>query len=310
MPTPSAATTEIRARRGIERRALTEAEKASGYIGAVRSIIPYGSDSGELRDRRLNNGKPFVEQIAAGAFKRSLETPGDILAFVGHTDDPLAAFARAGANLTFTDTAAGLEWEALAPDTAACRDLVRLVESGVIKGASFEFSVRGADGERWEKRDGRDVRVITSAELYAVNPVAVPAYDESALTVSLRSRDHRGLYAYENNYEYTPVDDVSYAERALASLICEFSAAQRYLRNNPSGAHADYAAAAVGRSSGEIKTLLDWLAANGAKLDDTTAARAREIAAEKRSTTPANEPATFSDHDRERRFRILTLDSR
>ena len=48
MPAPRK---EIRARRGIERRALTDAEKSEGYIGAVRSVIPYNSDSGEIRER-------------------------------------------------------------------------------------------------------------------------------------------------------------------------------------------------------------------------------------------------------------------
>jgi len=147
MPTPRK---ELRARHGIERRALTQAEKDAGYIGAIRSLIPYDPDSGEIRERGTNKGVAFVERVAPGAFKRSLENPGDIMAFAGHTDDPLSSLARAGAGLTFTETATGLQWEALAPDTAACRDLVKLVESGVIKGASFEFSVRGKDGERWE----------------------------------------------------------------------------------------------------------------------------------------------------------------
>ena len=186
---------EIRSYAKIQRRDLTEAEKSAGNVGAVIGIIPYNSDSGELRDRGLNQGRPFREQIAPGAFTRSISEDKDIMGFIGHTDDPLASFARAGANLTFTDTADGLQWEAVAPDTTACRDLMRLVDSGVIKGTSFEFSLRSADGEKWEKRDGTDLRTITDARLYAVNPVAWPAYDAGALSVSMRSSSPAALKA-------------------------------------------------------------------------------------------------------------------
>lgn len=285
------AKSEIRSRRGIERRALTDAEKSDGYIGAVRSVIPYNSDSGLLADEDINEGKPFVEQIAPGAFKRSLENPADIVAFVGHTDDPLAAFARAGANLTFTDTADGLQWEALAPDTAACRDLMRLVDKGVIKGASFEFAVR-SKGERWERRGEQAVRVITDAALYAVNPVAWPAYDDGALTVSMRSRrpvaESRGLYAYAESYE-SPLGDVTYAERVFAIAVRRFTDAQNYLRNEPNGAHVERARAEITAASADVQAAFAWLAANGVPVADDVATRAKEIAggAEKRSTTPA-----------------------
>lgn len=295
MPSPRK---ELRARNGIERRELTQAEKDAGYIGAVRSIIPYNSDSGEIRERGTNGGRPFVEQVARGAFKTSLETPGDIIAFVGHTDDPLAAFARAGANLTLTETADGLQWEALAPDTAACRDLVKLVESGVIKGASFEFSVRGKDGEKWEKRGSVDVRIITDATLYAVNPVAWPAYEDSSLTVALRSRSERGLYAYPTeDYSWNTPDDRGFAEAVLTHQLNAFSFAQSYLRAHPTGAHAAFASAVVAAAPADVKAMLDWLAANGVTPDDTTAARAREIVGEKRAGDPAPAPSTtFPEH--------------
>ena len=279
---------EIRGRKDLERRSLTPAEITAGYIGAIRSLIPYNSDSGEIRERSTNKGITFVERVAPGAFTRSLEKPGDIIAFIGHTDDPLSAFARAGSNLTFSETADGLVWEALAPDTAACRDLIKLVDSGVIKGASFEFSIRGADGERWEKRDGRDVRIITDAALYAVNPVAWPAYEQSELTVAMRSRSERGVYACNfADIMDGGLDDCSYAEASLAAELCEFSAAQRYLRENPAGAHADYATKTITECVGEIKALLDWLTANGIATDSATSARALEITAEKRENSAA-----------------------
>ena len=282
-------TRELRAHRKIERRDLTQAEKDSGYIGAVRSVIPYGSDSGELRDRSLNGGKPFREQMAPGAFKRSLsaDTEGNVIAFVGHTDDPLSAFARSGANLTFRDTPAGLEWEGLAPDTAACRDLMKLVDSGVIRGASFEFSVN-ASGERWEKRDGTDVRIVTDANLYAVNPVAWPAYDDGALTVAMRSRQERGVYAYaQEDYSWNMPDDRRFSESVLSGKLNELSFSQAYLRTHPDGAHIAFANAVVASAPGDVKAMLDWLAANGATPDDETMDRAKKATSEHRATPQA-----------------------
>ena len=60
------------------------------------------------------------------------------------------------------------------------------MERKIIRGASFEFSVREG-GDKWEKRGNQDVRTVTDARLYTVNPVAFPAYPDSELTVSLRS---------------------------------------------------------------------------------------------------------------------------
>lgn len=178
---------ECRARRGIELRAASEEEKKAGFIYALDGFIPYNSDSAELRDRGLNRGQPFVERIAPDAFKRSLGEDKDIMGFAGHTDELLSAFARIGENLTITTDERGMSWRALAPDTEACRSLRSLIEQKVVRGTSFEFSVKG-EGEKWEKRDGKDVRTITEARLYTVNPVAFPAYPESELTVSMRSR--------------------------------------------------------------------------------------------------------------------------
>jgi HK97 family phage prohead protease len=285
--------TEIRARRTLERRALTQAEKDAGLIGVIRSIIPYASDSGEIRDEDTNDGKPFVEQIAQGAFKRSLEAPGDIMAFVGHTDDPLASLGRAGAGLTFTETDAGLEWEALVPDTTACRDLIKLIDREVIKASSFEFSVR-TGGEKWEKRGPTDIRIITDAKLYAVNPVAWPAYPDSSLTVAMRSRSKREVSAYSTpDYYSSKQDDVGFAESALARELNDFGAAQRYLRDNPAGAHVAYATKSVEECAAEIKALLDWLSANGITPDAETMTRAAKATTDKREQTPA--APTFTD---------------
>lgn len=181
--------TEIRALRSIEQRALTDDEKAGGYIGALRGIIPYNKDSHRLSKRGRN--KQFIERIAPGAFARSMDD-GEIMVMAGHTDDPLMGLARNKRNLTIRSDDNAMTWEALLPDTRAGKDLLRLVEMGIINGTSFEFDVDGPDGESWDSRDARtDGRIIKRAILRALNPVTWPAYADSSLMVELRKKDGR-----------------------------------------------------------------------------------------------------------------------
>jgi HK97 family phage prohead protease len=181
--------TEIRALRSIEQRAVTEDEKAKGFIGALRGKIPYNSDSHRLSKR--GRSKQFIERIAPGAFDRSM-ADGEIMVMAGHTDDPLMGLARNGRNLTIKSDENAMTWEALLPDTRAGKDLLHLVEMGIINGTSFEFDVDGPDGETWDMRDARtDGRVIKRAVLRALNPVTWPAYADSSLMVELRKKDGR-----------------------------------------------------------------------------------------------------------------------
>jgi len=175
---------ETRAAARPELRTLTDAEKKDGFVAAIEGVIPYNSDSEPLGGWGDDEG--FVERIAEGAFKRSLDEGDDIIAYAGHTADPNAAFGRSGVNLTFASDATALRWRALVPDTTAGRDLVTNVRQGIIRGTSFEFSLREG-GDKWLSEAGKAVRIVTDARLYTVNPVATPAYTDSELSVSLRS---------------------------------------------------------------------------------------------------------------------------
>lgn len=298
----------------VEARALTDAEKAEGYIGVLTGVIPLNSDSVELRDRRLNGGQPFVERIAPKAFDIS-----DVTGVAGHTDDPLAAFGRTGANLTVVETPTEIRWEAKLPNTQAARDLAELgpklgadgkvIRAGIIQGTSFEFDLGAED--RWEKRgDGTAVRTVVRGKLSRVNPVLDPAYDESELTVSMRGRNLRDCY-YGNDIAWDPkaTPDAIYAVCALGHELCELSDALEYLRGSPAGAHAAYAQAAASEAAAEIAALTAWLAANGATVDPAFLDRAQKAAAEARTALPAAattlSPST--DATRERRRRALSL---
>ena len=166
-----------------ERRFLKTPVTADGE-GILHGKLFYGVPSVEIQER----GKTFTEFVSSGAFKRSLGASRDVILTAGHqSEDPLACLARwPNGGLTITDTATGLEWSATLPNTATARDLHALVQRGVIKGASFEFCVEPG-GDRWEKRGGKDVRIITAAQLIEINPVASPAYAQNTVEARYRS---------------------------------------------------------------------------------------------------------------------------
>lgn len=312
-------TREIRARASIERRAMSDDEKKAGYIGAVEGEIPFKSDSQKLTKR--GRPRPFVERLHPDVFKRSLNEDKDIMLNAGHTEDPLSSIARIGENLTITTSDKSLHYRALVPDTDAGRDLLTLIDKRVIRGTSFEFEIRGESGEKWEKRDDNlDERTILEARLLALNPVIWPAYADTSLTVELRRRqkacdeneseDRGTYYRIDGIYDYydpTITGDAKFAVSALSRETYALTDALEYLRALPAGAMADYAKAEVASAAANVATLSAWLADNGATINPALQQRAAEKLAEARQASPEISDA---DHDRERRFRILQLDSR
>ena len=140
---------------------------APGSVGRLAGRINYRTDSAPL----TGNGRAsFIERIEPGAFTETLSSKTSVVLTAGHrSDDPLAVLARwPSGGLTLRDTAEGLEWEAVLPDTTAAKDIVQLVRSGAINSHSFEFSIRPG-GDRWERSDDIDRRFITSASLLEIN---------------------------------------------------------------------------------------------------------------------------------------------
>ncbi|MDE2618890.1 MAG: HK97 family phage prohead protease [Sphingomonadales bacterium] len=286
----------------VECRALTADEKAAGYIGALTGIIPLNSDSVVLRDRRLNHGQPFVERIAPKCF----EGAADVMAMAGHTEETLAAFARQGVNLTLTEGPQEIRYDALIPDTSAGRDLLELSAKKIVRGTSFEFEAGAED--KWEKRgDGTTVRTVQRGRLLTVNPVIWPAYDDSELTVTMRGRHRRDSY-FGTDSAYDPLvsGDVAFAIESLGGELCELCDALEYLRENPTGALADYAREEAADAAEDVTMLTAWLAANGATVEPDMQNRAAGLLKAARAAAPLSQ----ADHDRERRYRILTLGSR
>ena len=116
---------------------------------------------------------PFVETIAPGAFKRSLNSGKEIRAYVNHNSDMPLATTKNG-SLQLAEDERGLRVNMTLPDTTAGRDLSVLLREGVVHSMSFGFTVPKS-GDVWSA-DG-SARTLREIRLHEVSVVSgTPAY--------------------------------------------------------------------------------------------------------------------------------------
>lgn len=151
----------------LERRSFTlesvdiEEGKVTGHAALFNSL---SNDLGGFR-----------EQIAPGAFKRSLESKADIRALFNH--DPSKVLGRTkNGTLRLSEDDKGLRMEIDLPKWA--EDVRESIKRGDIDQASFGFRVIK---DSWETRDGEKIRTLEDVELIEVSPVTFPAYPETQL---------------------------------------------------------------------------------------------------------------------------------
>ena len=146
----------------LEVRAAGDGMQFSGYAAV------FNSDSEPL---------PFIEQIAPGAFKRSLSSGREIRMFNNHNTDQVLATTK-NATLSLTEDDRGLKVDATLPDTTLGRDLSTLIADGTVHSMSFGFSVPQG-GDSWSA-DGSS-RVLREVVLHEVSVVqGFPAYPDTA----------------------------------------------------------------------------------------------------------------------------------
>jgi hypothetical protein len=156
--------------RGLNSRS-SEGNSLQGYAAV------FNSDSEDLGG--------YIERISPGAFSDVLED--DVFAVLNHSFDQV--LGRNGVNLTLKEDEQGLFYKVTLPNTELANDLHVLVKDRIIRGSSFQFSIRN---EKWIKGDQAagtpHLRIIDKVQrLYDVSPVTVPAY--KATSVAARSFD-------------------------------------------------------------------------------------------------------------------------
>lgn len=132
---------------------------------------------------------PFIERIANGAFRKTLQSRNEIKLLWNHDSSQILGSLRAG-TLRLTEDAYGLKVEADLPDTQLGRDTATLLRRGDVNAMSFGFSVPKG-GDTWNA-DGTE-RTLKSVRLFEVSIVGSPAYSATAGTATVRSFDKLAL---------------------------------------------------------------------------------------------------------------------
>lgn len=122
---------------------------------------------------------PFIERIAPGAFKRSLQSRNEVKLLWNHdAGEPLASVR--GGTLKLTEDEIGLRVEATLANTTRGRDVAELIRSNVVNSMSFGFSVIK---DSWQG----EVRTLEAVRLFETSIVSWPAYTATSGTISVRS---------------------------------------------------------------------------------------------------------------------------
>jgi uncharacterized protein len=121
----------------------------------------------------------FVEYVAPGAFKRSLQSRNEVKLLWNHdSGEPLASLR--GGTMQLVEDERGLKVTASLPNTTRGRDIAELLRTKVIDSMSFGFNVIK---DSWS-RDGQ-TRTLESVRLFEVSVVSFAAYP--ATTAQVRS---------------------------------------------------------------------------------------------------------------------------
>lgn len=176
-------TTEIRtiAVDGIELRDHAENGPGMSFRGYA---AVFNSDSEPL---------PFIEQVAPGAFRRSLNARNNVRMLLNHDTSRVLGATRSK-TLRLSEDSTGLLVDADLPPTSYGRDLSISMQRGDIESMSFGFSVP-PKGDTWSE-DGQR-RTLTEVRLHEVSVVTFPAY--AASTATVRSFDALAVRCSEDS---------------------------------------------------------------------------------------------------------------
>jgi hypothetical protein len=154
----------------IEIRSVSEGQKKT--IGGY--AVKYNSPT-LMRDRW---GDEFLEEIASGAFDKSLQNRNQKALWNHDTSKPLGSVSVG--TLRFNSDMSGLNYDIDLPNNTYGNDAYESVQRGDVDGSSFGF--RGND-DVWSKvqYEGKEIykRSIVEADLFEVSPCTFPAYDSS-----------------------------------------------------------------------------------------------------------------------------------
>jgi HK97 family phage prohead protease len=119
----------------------------------------------------------FIEYVAPGAFKRSLQSRNEVKLLWNHdSGEPLASLR--GGTMQLVEDNRGLKVTAKLPNTTRGRDVAELLRTNVINTMSFGFNVIK---DSWSS-DGK-TRTLESVRLFEVSVVSFAAYPSTTAQV-------------------------------------------------------------------------------------------------------------------------------
>jgi HK97 family phage prohead protease len=169
---------------GHERRtlALVEIEVRKNDDDDTRRLHGYAA----VFDRRASIsgfGGPFIESVAPGAFKKSIDEH-DVKLLFNHDPSLILARNQAG-TLRLQEDQRGLRVDADLPETTTGRDIAISLARGDISQMSFAFD---AIRDEWNYQADPPERRLLEVRLYDVSVVTNPAYADTTASVrALRS---------------------------------------------------------------------------------------------------------------------------
>lgn len=134
-----------------------------------------------------STGLSFREQIAPGAFTRSLQSGEPVYLLVNHDTEQLPLASTASGTMQLREDETGLLMQAdLDPANPRAVELYSALSRGDVSKMSFAFTV-APDGQ--SRKDG--LRTLTDLNLFEVSVVTWPAYDSTE--VGARSVDEEAI---------------------------------------------------------------------------------------------------------------------
>lgn len=162
--------------KNLEVRQLTELTKAENNI-IEGYAVKFGTQSRDLGG--------FIETVNRDAFDGV--DLSDVRMFIQHDSSKLLARTASGTlELNIDDV--GLHFRAHLPNTTLGNDAFEMIKRGDLNQCSFGFTVRE---DSWTKSNDIMYRSIDKVgQLFEISLVAIPAYDDTDVTVASRSLEN------------------------------------------------------------------------------------------------------------------------
>lgn len=200
---------------GVERRYVTDGmEFRAAETGTGGTLRGYALRFGSVYDMGW-----FTEEVD----RRALENAdmNDVRVLLNHDPNQILGRTASGTAKVGVDKS-GLWYEVQLPESPNGENARVAIQRGDISQSSWGFSLRstdGGNGDRWEKRDGKEHRILTDIRIvYDASPVTFPANpDTSVAKRSLESFEA----AKEPEQQETKHSDTQIIEIELERALLE-----------------------------------------------------------------------------------------